>query len=477
MTIHDVDCFIDGGVVTATDTFDVIDPSTGKTLAAVSRGGPAQIDYAVEAAQSASKAWSRLAARDRADHLRAVGAAIAAQVDELAMLESRDTGKPLTQARVDAQVAVRYFEFYANAVEQFFGEVIPSMADVVAFTRHAPFGVTGHIIPWNYPMQIACRTFVPALAMGNCAVVKPAEDAPLSVLRIARIAAEAGLPPGVLNVVPGLGAEAGTALAQHPGISHLSFTGSAPVGSIIAKAAAHNVIPVVLELGGKSPNIILADADIAKAIPIVAKSILQNAGQTCSAGSRLLVRDSVHDQVVDRLAAHLAAVSIGPGPEDPDLGPLISEKQLRRVSDIVPDAARRCDLRVGSTDPLDDRDGYFFAPVLFDNVSPQETVAQEEVFGPVCAVSTFDDLDSAAAIANGTTYGLIAAVWTSNINSALRLADDIVGSQVYVNTYGAGGGVEFPFGGFRKSGFGREKGFETLRSFCQSKAVIIKVDQ
>ncbi|WP_032402314.1 aldehyde dehydrogenase family protein [Rhodococcoides fascians] len=475
MTDIDVDCFIDGKTVKTADTFEVIDPSTGKALAAVSRGGQDEIDLAVEAARRASKSWSRLSARERADHLRAVGAGIAAHAEELALLESHDTGKPLAQAQADAQVAIRYFDFYANAVEQFFGDVIPSMSDIIAYTRHMPFGVTGHIIPWNYPMQIACRTFVPALAVGNCAVVKPAEEAPLSVLRLARIAKEAGLPDGVLNVVPGFGAEAGAALASHTGISHLSFTGSVPIGAVIAKAAAANVIPVALELGGKSPNIVLADADLDLAIPVITKSIVQNAGQTCSAGSRLLVHSDVHEEVVDRVTEHLAALRIGDGPSNPDLGPLISEKQLGRVSELVKTAAQSTELRIGSSEPLSDRDGFFFGPALFDNVDPAATIAQDEVFGPVCAVSTFDDLDQAADIANGTEYGLIAAVWTSNINSAHRLADDIVAGQVYVNTYGAGGGVELPFGGFRKSGFGREKGFEALRAFCQSKAVVIKV--
>lgn len=470
----DTDCFIDGRVVKAPSTFDVLDPSTGKVIAAVSRGGAEEIDQAVDAANRASRSWSRLSARERAQHLRAVGVALSAHTEELALLESQDTGKPLTQARADAAVAVQYFEFYANGVEQFFGDVIPSLPDVIAYTRQVPFGVTGHIIPWNYPLQIACRTFVPSLAVGNCAVVKPAEEAPLSVLAVARIAHEAGLPAGVLNVVPGLGLEAGAALSSHTGINHLSFTGSVPIGATIAKAAAANVIPVALELGGKSPNIVAADADLDLALPVIAKSIVQNAGQTCSAGSRLIVQNSVHEEVVDRLTAILGGLTIGAGPTDPDLGPLISEKQRGRVSTLVRAAQETSDLRLGSAEPLD-RDGFFFSPVLLDRVDPKAQIAQEEVFGPVVAVSTFDDLDEAADIANGTEYGLIAAVWTSNVTTAHRLADDIVAGQVYVNTYGAGGGVELPFGGFRKSGFGREKGFEALRAFCETKAVVIKV--
>jgi aldehyde dehydrogenase (NAD+) len=472
--VIDTDCFIDGHVVKTADTFDVLDPSTGQVLAAVSRGGKAEIDLAVDAASRAARSWARLSARERAQHLRAVGDALSARSEELAMLESKDTGKPLAQARADASVAVQYFQFYANAVEQFFGDVIPSLPDVIAYTHQVPFGITGHIIPWNYPMQIACRTFVPALAVGNCAVVKPAEEAPLSVLAIARIAYEAGLPAGVLNVVPGVGIEAGAALSSHTGINHLSFTGSVPIGATIAAAAAANVIPVALELGGKSPNIVAADADLDLALPVIAKSIIQNAGQTCSAGSRLIVQDSVHDEVVDRLATIMGRLTIGAGPTDPDLGPLISEKQRGRVISMVRAAQETSDLRLGSADPLD-REGFFFGPVLLDRVDPAAQIAQEEVFGPVVAVSGFSDIDQAAEIANGTDYGLIAAIWTSNVTTAHRLADDILAGQVYVNTYGAGGGVELPFGGFRKSGFGREKGFEALRAFCETKAVVIKV--
>lgn len=476
MIVTDTECFIDGSQVSTAGRFEVLDPSTGKPLAAVARGTAADIDQAVAAAAKASERWSQLTAAERASHLRAVGRAVSEQSDELAVLESHDTGKPLTQARADTAVAIRYFDFYANAVEQLFGDVIPSAPGMLAYTRHVPFGVTGHIIPWNYPLQIACRTFVPALAVGNCAVVKPAEEAPLSVLRIARIASEAGLPSGVLNVVPGLGAEAGAALSSHSRINHLSFTGSVPIGATVAKAAADNVIPVALELGGKSPNIVFADADLDKAIPVIVKSILQNAGQTCSAGSRLLVERSVHVAVVDRLADSLARTTIGAGPNDPDLGPLISQKQLDRVVSMVETAAQDAELRVGTAARRAGEDGFFFGPALLDGVDPNDDIAQDEVFGPVVAVSPFEDFDHAVQIANGTDYGLIAAVWTQNVGIAHRAADAVLAGQIYINTYGAGGGVELPFGGFRKSGFGREKGFEALRAFCETKAVVLNMN-
>jgi aldehyde dehydrogenase (NAD+) len=469
-------CVIDGKDIVTAESLEVVDPSTAGLLATVSRGGPEEIDLAVRAARRAAAGWSRASSRERASFLRRVGELVARDREELALLESQDTGKPLSQARGDADVAARYFEYYANAVESFHGESLPSTRDVVAFTRHVPFGVTGHIIPWNYPMQIACRTVVPSLAVGNCSVVKPAEEAPLTVLRIAQLAIEAGLPAGVLNVVPGLGREAGAALASHPGIDHLSFTGSVPIGAEVARAAAGNVVPVALELGGKSPNVVLPDADLDAALPVIAKSLLQNAGQTCSAGSRLLVHESIRSQVVDGLVAILEGITIGAGPSDPDLGPLISARQLERVTGMVRQAAGDSTIRLGGSERYRDAgDGFFFAPVVVDGVDPASTIAQEEVFGPVVAVSTFRDLDEAARIANGTEYGLIAAVWTGDVNAAHYLAEEIHAGQVYVNNYGAGGGVEFPFGGFKKSGYGREKGVEALRAFCQTKTVVLKV--
>ncbi|MBV9830632.1 MAG: aldehyde dehydrogenase family protein, partial [Marmoricola sp.] len=295
-------CVIDGELVETPDSLSVLDPASGATFDATARGGEAEIDAAVAAARRAAPAWSHTRVSERSAVLRRIAELVRRDHAQLAELESRDTGKPLTQARADVTVAARYFEYYANTVEAFFGRSLPSNGDFLSYTRHEPFGVTGHIIPWNYPLQIGCRTIAPAIAVGNCAVVKPAEDAPLSVVRVARLALEAGIPPGVLNVVPGLGAEAGEALARHTGIDHLSFTGSVAVGSLVAKAAAENVIPVALELGGKSPNIVFPDADLDAAIPVITRSLLQNAGQTCSAGSRLLVHAAVHDEVVSRLA-------------------------------------------------------------------------------------------------------------------------------------------------------------------------------
>ncbi|MDP9437456.1 MAG: aldehyde dehydrogenase family protein, partial [Actinomycetota bacterium] len=413
---------------------------------------------------------------ERARVLHRIAELLRRDHEELARLESMDTGKALRQARVDVTVAARYFEFYANTIESFYGDTIPALADTFVYTMREPYGVAAQIIPWNYPIQIGCRSVVPALATGNCCVVKPAEEAPLTPIKVGELALEAGLPPGALNVVPGFGEEAGAPLAAHPGIDHLAFTGSVDVGRLVSKAAADNVVPVTLELGGKSPNIVFADADIESAVPVIVNSIIQNAGQTCAAGSRLLVDRRVQDQVVEAVAQKFREVKIGPGLEDPDLGPLISEVQLERVSDYVQQGKGEANLVAGGDAPQEDRlrGGFFFEPTLFGGVSPEDRLAQEEVFGPVLVATTFDDPEEAARIANGTDYGLVAAVWTRDVSKAHYLAQEIRAGQVYVNTYGAGGGVELPFGGFKKSGYGREKGYEALNEYSQVKTVAIK---
>jgi aldehyde dehydrogenase (NAD+) len=476
--VERVVALIDGKDVPASRTFPTYDPSTGEELAELARCGAEEIDSAVAAARDAlENGWSRVSTAERGRVLKRVAELIRRDAADLALLESRDTGKPLKQAKADVDVAARYFEFYGGTIDAFYGETIPVSDQIFAYTLHEPLGVTGHIVPWNYPIQISARTIAPALATGNCCVLKPAEEASLTAARLGALCLEAGLPPGAFNVVPGLGEEAGAALSSHPGIDHLSFTGSVDVGKIVAKAAAENVIPVTLELGGKSPNIVFADADLDAALPVVVNSILQNAGQTCSAGSRLLVHEDTHDDVVDRIVERFGSVKIGPGPSDPDLGPLISKAQLERVTGFMDRGREEATLVTGGSAPSggDLKGGYYFSPTLFDRVPPGASIAREEIFGPVLAVTTFLDVDEAVREANATEYGLVTAVWTRDVGVAHRLSREIRSGQVYINTYGAGGGVELPFGGFKRSGYGREKGFEALRTYSQVKTVTIKL--
>jgi aldehyde dehydrogenase (NAD+)/betaine-aldehyde dehydrogenase len=459
-----------GGQPVLTDSrIAVIDPATGGLLAEVTACGPAEVDAAVDAARGAFEdGWRKTTAAERSTILRAIARAVEANAGELARLESLDTGKPLSQARADVGVAVRYFDFYAGAAEGLSGSTLAGARGIFAYTLREPWGVTAHIIPWNYPIQISARTLAPALAAGNCCVLKPAEEAPLTALRLAELASQAGLPPGVLNVVPGFGETAGAALAAHPGIDHLAFTGSQAVGTLVAQAAAVNIVPVTLELGGKSPNVVFPDADLDRAAATAVVAILQNAGQTCSAGSRLLVHRAAHDRVVETIAGRFGEVSIGRGVDDPDLGPLISAVQRDRVASLVGTAGN-----ILTGGEAVKGAGFFFAPTLVDDVDPAAPLAREEVFGPVLAVTAFEEDDEAVALANGTDYGLIAAVWTKDLSRAQRLVNDLRVGQVFVNGYGAGGGVELPFGGYKRSGYGREKGFEALLEYSQLKSVAV----
>ena len=461
------------------ETLPLLDPSDGGELARIARGGAADVDAAVQAAQAALDGpWGALSATERGRLLMAMSAQVLAMADELARLEALDVGKPLKQGRADAVALARYLEFYGGAADKVMGETIPFANGYTALTWREPHGVTAHIVPWNYPMQIIGRSVGAALAMGNACVLKPAEEACLTALAFARIAQDCGLPAGALNVVPGLGEEAGAALSAHPGVRHISFTGSVAVGTLIQTAAAKNAIPVTLELGGKSPQIVFADADLDAALPFLVNAGIQNAGQTCSAASRILVERPVFDTVVARMAARYRALRVAPALADGDIGPVISGRQREIVQGYL-DLVRDSGLHVAAqaTLPADlPAGGFYVPPTLVADVVPGHRLAQEEIFGPVQAVIPFDGEAEALRIANGTPYGLVAGVWTRDGGRQLRMARRLQCGQVFVNNYGAGGGIELPFGGVKHSGHGREKGFEALYGFSALKTVAIRHD-
>lgn len=471
--------FIDGTFVAASGgrTMETFDPGSARPYHAFAAGDGSDVDRAVAAARRAQRAWGRTRASARGAILSRAAELIRAEAARLAVVESLDSGKALQEAEGDVAGAARCFDYYAGAADKIQGDTFPLGADHIGYSIEEPAGVTAHVIPWNYPLSTAARSIAPALAAGCTVVAKPAEQTPLTALMLAGILARAGLPAGVCNVVTGTGAEAGGPLVAHPDVRHVTFTGSVPTGIRVMQSAAAHVASVVLELGGKSPVIVMADADMDAAVEGVLGAIYENAGQICSAGSRLVVERGVHAELVGRLAGRAAGLRLGHGLRRPQVGALSSAAHLDKVAGYVEGArARGVTVAAGgerATDPQSGA-GWFFQPTILDAVKADDPVIQEEIFGPVLSVQVVDGEEEAVAVANGTDFGLVAGIYTSDFGRAHRMARDIDAGQVYINEYFAGG-IEVPFGGNKLSGFGREKGFAALRSYTRTKSLTAKI--
>ena len=467
--------FVDGGA----DRIVVDNPGTGAPLAEQASANAADIDAAVAAARRCHESGVLSAMRpvERGRMVRAIGDYLLANIDDIAQLLTLEAGKPLWESVVEIEGAARYFEYYGNQAETLEGRSIPLGKDYYDFTTYEPRGVSAQIIPWNYPLEMTARGMAAALATGNTVVIKSPELDPLTHLYIARAAEAAGFPPGAVNILCGVGSEAGAALSAHPGIDQVVFTGSVPTGVAIATAAAQNVVPCVLELGGKSAAIVCADADLDNLIDSVRWGIYFNAGQVCSAMSRLIVHESIAGEVRERIVALAESLSVGPGIDRPEfganMGAMISKGQRDRAVGMVARAREAgADIATGGLAP--DEAGFFLAPTVIAGVTRDMEIARSEVFGPVLSMLTYQDEPEAIAIANDSDYGLVGGVFTRDIDGAMRVAQRIRTGQVFVNEWYAGG-VETPFGGYKKSGYGREKGREALMNYVQTKNIGIRI--
>jgi acyl-CoA reductase-like NAD-dependent aldehyde dehydrogenase len=469
--------FINGERVWARSgaTLEAVDPATAEVFTKVALGDKADVDAAVASARAAIDGWAGQPPVRRVRLLNRLAGLLREHSREFAELESLDVGKPLRQAEDDVVAAAGFFEYFAGVADKVFGSSLPLGKGFVDFTLREPLGVSVQIVPWNYPLRLASRGIAPALACGNAVVAKPAAEAGLSVIRLAELSIEAGLPAGVFNVVTG-GRETGAALASHPGINHITFTGSVPTGIAIMKAAADNVVPVTLELGGKSPNIVFADADLERAAASAATTLMQNSAQTCTAPTRLLLEESAHDRFVELLSSRIKKIQMGRGLDNPDMGPVVSERQMQRVLGYIASGARDGATAVTGGRRADSPDlarGYFIEPTLLDRVARGTVLEQEEIFGPVLTVTTFGSVEEAIAVANGTPYGLVTGVWTRDLSKALTVATAVKSGQVRINSYSVEGSIGLPFGGYKRSGFGREQGVEALANYTQIKNVMI----
>lgn len=469
---------IGGDWVTAIDgeAFDVLDPSTGQRIAQVPRAGEADVDRAIAAARQCFADWRRVAPAERGRLCFAAAAALRAQAGELAELGALDGGLPLPAVERDVEVAARYFEYYGGLADKIDGEVVPLGEGYLDYTRRQPWGVCAAIVPFNSPFQILARSAAPALAAGNTVVAKAAEQAPLGPLGLARALEAVGFPAGALNVVTGFG-DAGARLVGHEGIDRVVFTGSEATGRRVLEAANRNLTPVTLELGGKSPQIVFADADLDLAAATIVSSLVWSAGQVCSAGTRILVERGAKPGVVEAIVERMRATRVGRAVDSPDMGPVIDASQKARVLeaiDVAGDSGAKL-LTGGDVPDSADTGGFYVAPTVFDAAEPDSALVQEEVFGPVLAIVEFGSEREAIELANGTRFGLVGSLWTRDVSRAHRVAAELDCGQVFVNTYSAGTGVEIPFGGFKKSGIGREKGIAGFLEYTQVKNVCVSV--
>ena len=471
---------IDGKWVAAVSgkTFDSLDPSTGEVLARVAEGNKADIDLAVKAARRAfeSGPWPKMSASERGRIIWKIADLLEKHTEEFAELETLDNGKPISISRVaDVPLAVDLFRYMAGWATKIEGSTIPIAGPFLAYTRREPVGVVGQIIPWNFPLLMAAWKLGPALATGCTVVLKPAEQTPLSALRLGELAQEAGLPAGVLNIVTGFGETAGAALAAHPDVDKIAFTGSTEVGRLIVQAAAGNLKKVTLELGGKSPNIVFDDADVSKAAAGAANAIFFNHGQCCCAGSRLYVEEKIFDKVVEGVSESAKKIRVGPGMDpDTNMGPLVSEEQFQRVCGYMESGVKEGAKAVVGGKKVGNR-GYFVEPTVLVNTTPNMKVVREEIFGPVVTAMPFKNIDEIAAEANNSSYGLAAGIWTKDIGKAHALANKLRAGTVWINCYNVFDAA-MPFGGYKESGWGREMGKEALELYTEVKSVCVKIN-